>query len=263
MGNDPLLIKLLFEKLAAAIDGHQSLDSRGFHKMSDYIGKKTGNHSIDNRYLYETYTRLNKNIKEGKKEVKIYVEKLDIISKALGYERFLHFTETILSPVDKQLAGCIGTWWSIVRANNGQYILKAPVKLSMKKDQSGILIELQGGQRVFNGTVTLRAGNIFCELDTGIDKKLYIVMKVGTSAHPRLLQGTFSGISTAGDPIAGRELFLREEKLKFEEMKWSKLDVDNNTLDSRINHYFSDYEKNCIKINNVSTFSMTDLDVRS
>jgi hypothetical protein len=257
MAVNPEFVKRLIEELAEITN--ESLDNRGFEVMSNYIEEKA-DILITKRYLYETYSSVYQSSKDGVKEVRVFADKMDTISKVLGYKNFNGFMQIALKPIDPLLKGCIGKWWSIVRANNGAYLLKAPVKIFLNENQTEILIELQGGQRSFSGNVSLRAGNIFCELDTGKDKKLYVVMKVGTSEHPLLLQGTFAGISSAGDPIAGRELFVREEKLSFEEMKWEKLPVGENNLDVRINDYFGKYEGNCLKIGLVSTFSKSDLD---
>ncbi len=257
MATNPEFVKQLIEELADKTN--ESLDNRGFEVMSDYIEDKVKT-DISKRYLSEAYLSVCQNIKKGVKEVRVYNHKMDSISKAIGYKSFKAFIQARFKPLDPSLIGCLGQWWSIVRANNGAYLLKAPVRIFMNDSKTEILIELQGGQRSFKGKVILRAGNIFCELDTGKDKKLYIVMKVGTSEKPLLLQGTFAGISSAGDPIAGRELFVRENNVAFEKMKWEKLPVGKNTLDERINKYFATYEGNCLKIGWVSTFSKSDLD---
>jgi hypothetical protein len=98
--------------------------------------------------------------------------------------------------------------------------------------------------------VQLRSGCLFCELDSGKDKKLYIVIRGNTNEQVKVLQGTFAGMSSTSDPIGGRELFIREHELDFAEMKWNKLPVDNNKLDHSINKYFSQAEGNCLKIDN-------------
>lgn len=256
MAFHPAHVKNLIEDFALFVG--ESVDKRGYHVMSDYM-EDHSDVPVSNFYLSDIYRRVCGQLNDGETSVKAQQNKMDAIAKVLGYENFLKYAKAISEPVSPLLIGCIGNWWSLVRANNGAYILKAPVRISLT-DQRTIAIELKGGRKQFTGTVSLRSGNIFCELDTGEDKKLFIVMKVGTRSHPRLLQGTFAGISTGGDPIAGRELFLREEEIPFEEMYWNKLGLSLNNLDERINNYFSTYHNNCIKINNVSTFSMTDLD---
>lgn len=255
MGTSPLLVKQLIEALARA--ANESLDHRGFEMMSDHIEKITGQ-EITRKYLYETYRKVCADIKAGVQEVRNYEEKLDTISKAIGYRRYLDFEKAVTQPVDAQLKPYAGNWWSIVRANAGAYLLKAPVRLY--EDEQQMRIELQGGLHLFKGTVTLRAANLFCTLESGKDKSIQLVMKAGAASDPLLLKGVFSGISTAGDPIAGRKLLLREHDLPFGQMHWKKLPLDDTGLDPRIDRYFSHYEKNCIKITQVSTFSMRDLE---
>lgn len=259
MSIEPKHVELLIKALAEQVGA--SLVFKGFLRMSDEIPagvKKSDKQGllITQRYLYDTFKRAQKR----SVNTRFSESHLDLIAVAIGKRNFRDFVLEVERPIDPVIKGCIGKWWSIVRANSGAYLLKAPVRIFLNEGETDILIELQGGQRSFSGKVTLRAGNIFCELDTGRDKKLYIVMKVGTSESPLLLQGTFAGISSAGDPIAGRELFVREEKLSFEEMKWEKLPVGANNLDARINQYFGTYEGNCLKIGQVSTFSQSDLD---
>ncbi len=256
MSQNPEHIISLINDLADKTN--QSLDGHGFQRISDYVEEFTGT-PITNRYLKETYINAINAQQSGTTKTKFYLVKIDLLAKVLGYKNFNAYADSKSAPLEPQLLGCIGTWWSIVRANMGNYLLKAPVRITKSPDHN-IMIELKGGLRTFNGTATHRVGNIFCELDAGKDKKLYIVLKIGTSENPLLLQGTFAGISSAGDPIAGRELFVREDKMSYEEMKWEKIPCDTMVLDKRINSYFETYEGNCLKVNKVSTFSMTDLD---
>ena len=75
-----------------------------------------------------------------------------------------------------------------------------------------------------------------------------------------MLQGVFCGISSAGDPISGREILLREDHLDYEEMQWEQVRLDNPQTAPCIREYFKSSHQNCIKIRGVSTFTLDDLE---
>lgn len=91
---------------------------------------------------------------------------------------------------------------------------------------------------------------MFCHLDSDRNKKMLIILKGNVNKHSQVLQGVFSGISSTGDPIAGRELFIREHVLPLKDMKWQALALDDVSLDPRIRKYFENPKDNCIKIDN-------------
>ncbi len=206
---------------------------------------------ISQKYLDDVYRDVRKALDNNKLRIGTRRPKLDLIAKELGFKNFQFFENEILKPVDPILRNCIGNWWSIVRANVGKDLFKAPVRI-YEDSQQGICIKLKGQENRFRGKIELRAGCLFCELDSSRDKKIYIVIKSSVSEGSRILQGTFAGISSTGDPIGGRELFLREKDQSFEDMKWEKLPVNSKTLDKRISAYFENAEGNCIKIDNRS-----------
>jgi hypothetical protein len=259
MATESRLVKLLIEKLAHKVG--QSLDMAGYKAMSDFLERELKTTcSIDHRYLHDVYTRVSKKDQLHNMADRTSRVNLDKIAKAIGYEDYQGFINEADKPLDKFVKAVLGNWWSIARANKGAYLLKAPVKIYQSKNKEP-RIELQGEHHLFKGVLHHRSGNIFCELDSDESKKLFIVLKVGNSINPQLIQGVFTGVSTAGDPVAGRELFYRaEEGIDFKEMKWEKVPLEKTLQDERINQYFNTYEGNCLKINEASTFTLTDLE---
>jgi hypothetical protein len=256
----PLLVKLLIEEItkqAGAQRNHQ-----GFERVSEFIEdhtkpkeiKKGITHKelVSQKYLYETYKLVNKAIAENKPDVRTSKVKMDAIAEALGYETFVAFENLMIKPFDPMLEQCEGNWWSIVRANAGDFILKAPIRIYKSAIENKMMMEMKGGAHSYIGSIQLRAGNLFCDLSSKEDKIFYMIMKIGTNTHVRLLQGTFAGISSSGDPIAGRELFLKEEdkELKFDQMHWERLPL--NTMK---------YQGNCLKVGLMSIHDLPDLEL--
>lgn len=244
------LITALSEKL------EESTDRAGFEKMSRELDEE----KVSGRYLADVHKQVQEALDKKKMTIGIRRYKLDHIALFLGFRNFQRFENEYARPPDPVLTACIGNWWSMVRANSGAYILKAPVSIYRSDDGRQVNMKLRGRQHLFTGTIVFRAGCLFCTLDSEQAKKLFIVFKAGTVKNTLLMQGVFTGISSAGDPIAGRELLVREGKLSFEEMSWQKLTTDDAQTDTRICSYFKEYEGNCIKISGASSFDLTDLD---
>lgn len=255
MAYNPSLIKLLYEKLADVVG--DSLDHSGFLIMSEYIEKETGI-LISQTYLYDTYRSIEKAIKGGNKPVRMYTQKLDTIAKAIGYSRFSEFLKGHLVEINPILKGCEGNWWHFIRAYSGEYIVKAPVKISHEENR--MKIELKGRELFYKGSIELRSGNLFCNLDTGNHKILFIVLKIGTIRNPILMQGTFAGISSATNPVGGKLILLRENKLEFSNMNWEKMELGTAKIDRRILRYFKTYESNCLTIEKVNTCDFGDIE---
>ncbi len=249
------ILKLLAER------EHQSLDRHGFGKMSEAICKPYPAEVISQRYLYDLYRKSLKKIKLGVESSSPRNYQIDMIAKHLGYPSYLQFEsyqETKVSPI---LKACTGNWWSYVRANAGEFLFKAPVRILLDESTNQVKMEMRTKGRVFKGLVHEDIGCLTSYLDSGNGKKLAVVFKLGNTPVFELLQGVFSGISSAGDPISGREILVRETELTFEDMHWKQLPLADETTEPRIRNYFSVYGQNCIKIREVSSFTLSDLDL--
>lgn len=250
-------IVALLELLAKKADA-ESLDLRGFNMMSDKMMEE-GINEISARYLYDLYRDIQK--KEATNDIAggRRTHMLDIIAKTLGYRNFRDFESAYDKPVSDVMMACVGNWWSYVRANNKNDILKAPVKIFYTNAMDGMQMELKGHERTFKGRLKER-GNCFSGfIESGSDKRIALIFKLGASNDIDLLQGVFCGLSSGGDPIAGREILVREENLGYDKMEWSRHNHNDENIDARIRKYFSSYEKNCIKVMSIAGFDLSDL----
>lgn len=254
------VVELLIEKLAGKC--RVSTNYSGFRAIYEFID----NDEISLKYIDDTWRKVKEAKKKRSEKMGSSRDKLEIMVKALDRKLSLHRFEMLMEePLHEMLEHCIGNWWSMVRANVGKYIFKAPVRIYKEPDTGEILVKLKGRRHDFIGNIIVRAGCLFLELDSKADKtadkkKLYIVLKGSNIEGPEILQGTYVGISSAGDPIGGRELFMKENNLSFSDMKWQRLVLNNNTEDERINQYFDDKSHPIIGIKKVSAYDLSDLD---
>lgn len=275
MSLSPFLVKKLFVHLAET--ANENLNHAGFLAMSEFIKAKVRESDVSQEYLYKTFNSIEISIKDNierkrnhKSKSKPYLEKmvrtsiykLDFIAKAAGFKSFTDFKNKKDSPPDGILTSCCGNWWYIIRSYTGEYIVKAPARIFLGETDGKIKMELQGRELYYRGSVELRAGNVFCILDSGKEKLLYLVSKIGTCKTATLMQGVFCTISTATEPVGGRHLLIKENGEEFNKMKWDKLSLRNAPLDKRIIYYFKKLDNNCTQIGRTNTFDLSDIDIR-
>jgi hypothetical protein len=244
------LIDILSERTA------QSKDFYGFRKMSEIIDDE--HVDVSPRYLDELYRKVSKKHHEGVTTCRASSPHLDAISHAMGYLNFQQFCNSCDYPISSVLEACTGNWWSYFRAPAGNYIFRSPVRIFRDQLRQTMRMDLKGRERVFSGKIDERSGCLSGFLESGTDKRIGLVFKLGRSRHMELIQGVFCGISM-GDPVAGREICIRETGMEYEEMSWSSHLLDDKTIDYRIRDFFSEYEMNCIKIKDISGFEIEDL----
>lgn len=119
----------------------------------------------------------------------------------IGYSGFV----SVFFPPITIIKDC---WWSIARANYGNFILCSPVEWSL--DTEGECVEMKGRDYTFVGQCSKVDDNVAFTLRSP-QKMLFMALKRGKAKNPKLLRGTFAGFSTDGIPICGVELFLRAE----------------------------------------------------
>jgi hypothetical protein len=257
-------VKYVRQLLEEVLDklGVQS-DFVGFDTLSKKLNlyKITKGKLISPKYLRENlWYEIRKSEASGITHRKFKADYLDRIAKILGKDDFRHFVRSCRDPLPEGMERLMGNWWSLVRANSGDWILKAPIRIYTNAEDGKPMMDMRGGQQLFTGPLALREGILFCELHSGKTKSFYLVMKVGVNEKVQVLQGIFAGISSAGDPIGGREVFIKEENLQdFEAMNWQKLALTDKSLQPEVKTYFGQYEGNCLKIKNASRFSLDDL----
>lgn len=244
----------LIEELAETLE--QPMDYKGFGLMSDVLDD-----SISQRYLDDLYRDVRRKIANEIEFTRKSRIRLDLIAQYLKYKNFNQFSLSYNKRFSDLLSACIGNWWSYVRANTGEFILKAPARIFQDDNKQKILMELRGGERTFVGELIERGGCMTGFLDSGTEKRLCLVFKLGNSRQIRVAQGIFTGISTSGNPIGGRELLVRELNVEYQYMQWGKYTINDDRIDSRILSYFSSPEKNCIQIASVGGFELDDLKI--
>jgi hypothetical protein len=160
--------------------------------------------------------------------------------------------------------GILGEWVSIVRSNDRQHLLLTPILIV--REEGEYKAEMRSTQTVFKGTVFESNGCL--QLFFGNDKKkLLLSFRIGEIKFPKVLQGTFSGISSSGAPIAGIEWLVRPNELPHEIEVPLKLQIDNGTtnwrgLPEKLQEIFRDFDKCYLKTNidKINTCNWADLD---
>ncbi len=248
----------------AAQKANLPLEHASFGPLSEQINNVPGEVYISKRYLYENvFKQVDKAIVKGEVNVRLNVAYLNKIAAFLSYNDFFQFIHTSSSTLNVQLRECLGNWYSYVRCNSGlDQVLVSPVRIFEQDNKA--MLELKGPRRSFWGEVRIRGGCLLCLLEAGEEKELHLSFKMGVARAPKVLKGTFSGVSTGGDSVAGREILVREDVLIFEDMRNRKVSLEearqnNDLLDPRIVHFFKDYEGNYIKVSLVGGFDLDDL----
>jgi hypothetical protein len=212
------------------------------------------------------YRKLFLQAKNASKNSMISVSSTNIaaIVKFLKYSDYEQFSRDEHPERNPVLQNCLGKWLSCVRCNSGSsHVLISPVIITAKGKE--IRMELNGPVRLFEGIARLNGSCLFCMLQSGNEKNLHLVFKVGLSNEPEILKGVFSGLSSGGDPIAGREILIRhseENSLPFKNQRIKiKALIDSEDENQRlIGKYFNDRSKNILSGGKASTFGWEDLE---
>lgn len=217
---------------------------------------------FSDEYLYR---KLFARVKDGVEKdatINLNALNLDAIAQALEYRSYSDFIRMEGPEINPVLANCAGTWYSYVRCNSGQpYILRSAVIIYQEK--KAMYMKLQGGLRLFQGQLKHDGNCIYCLLESKQEKKLHMVLRTGLSSRPDVLQGVFSGLSSGGDPIAGREVLIRQNeeygKLSHTRVAISEFLLSEKEEENVIAKYYQYPEKNILKGGLSSTFDLGDL----
>ncbi|MEQ8474800.1 hypothetical protein [Fulvivirga sp.] len=242
------LMNLLCKKL------NVSLDKAGFMTMAEVI------QDVDVRYVRDKlHGRMTRAKVDRIEKIKLSDAKLNTISEFLGFKNFIHFQNSL--SLDVNLLRLVGSYYSFVRKNDiKKEVLRSPVKIERRTNE--VILKLKGKDRNFEGKLQLLEGCIFCLMKSD-DKVFHHVYKLGNAQNPIVLQGVFSGISSANSPIGGRCLLIKQD-IDFDQLVNKKLDV-NSLLTSlslekqNIGKYFEAYENNNLSIRVPSGFDLDDL----
>ena len=234
-----------------------------FHLIYEKMKKEYGALPFAEEYLYKkVFLKVKNADEELTGHINLNDQNIEAIAEFLGYEGYTEFIEEQLFPAHPAMENFIGSWYSYVRCNSGSPdVLVSPVEIFREKKD--VRMRLHGPTRVFTGELEFEENCLYCLLKSGKGKNIYLVFKAGLSQQPNVLQGVFSGLSSGGDPIAGREVLVRQHA-EFSELKNKKLSIaamlnSENDEERLIARYFSKQEKNILRGGKASTFELTDL----
>ncbi|MGL4598866.1 MAG: hypothetical protein ACRCYO_15220 [Bacteroidia bacterium] len=217
-----------------------------------------------NEYLYRNIYIPTKEEKDDEKVLSLSPKNLDAIVKALGYKGYGDFLQMKHPTLASSLSNCSGAWYSYVRCNSGQpYVLRAPVRIFQEHKE--MRVELKGPNRLFKGVFQAADQCLYCLLESGETKNIYLILKTGLVERIEVMQGVFSALSSGGDPIAGREILVRQG-VSFEALTADRIPIDkmlqsDKVEENAVAHYFKDKESNIIKAGRSSTFELSDLQI--
>lgn len=253
------IMRLLQE---VAMKAEMTLEYASFKEIYSKMEEELKALPFKEDYLYKRVYFEVRKMKKATDEVRLNANYIEHIAKYLDYSNYDQFKKMQHQTFYADLEKCLGGWYSYVRCNSGQeYVLISPVRIF--KEGREIFLFLKGKERAFTGRLKLEGNCIYCLLESKQDKNLHLVFKYGFASTPNVLQGVFSGMSTAGDPIAGREVLIRQ-KVKYNVLENHRRSIDemiNSRLEEEniIGMYFKDPLQNILKGGSASTFDLSDL----
>lgn len=230
-------------------------DYTGFRDMSEKLSLRNSD------YLYKKVH----SVIQGKNErtsVGLSRSHLNQLVVPLGFKSFLEFEASLSGSIHPQLSSLIGTYYCYVRANlKESVVLRSPVRIWKKENK--ILYELKGPSSYYRGEISFRHGCLFVLMVSPEGKTFHHVYKIGNRFEPKILQGIFSGVSTAFDPIGGRTVLVRQEGqfdvLTNRRMSVSAMKKSRQEEDRQLSVYFNAYNNNNLASNRSTTFGLDDL----
>jgi hypothetical protein len=233
----------------------ESLDRAGLRNIASQIK------GISEDYLYKKIFFVIRNMKKDD-TISLRDAQLNSVARMLGFKTFRAFLSAAEMPVDEQLRTLTGNYLAYVRQNSTQaLIFQSPVEI--KESAGKFTMSLKGPSWVYEGQLEVKHGCLFVLLAAPEKKSFYHIYKVGTIRNPRVIQGIFSGVSTAFDPIGGRVVLLKSDQspvnLKNKALPISELRKSPLPEHKKLAAYFKEYTKNNLSINKVVSFGLDDL----
>lgn len=244
------LLFLLSEKT------NEPLDRAGLRNMATEI------RGISEDYLYKKIYYELRNLGEDD-ELSLRDAQMNSIARFLGFKNMVRLLATFDTPGDEQLKSLVGNYYIYVRQNSNKgLVFQSPVEI--READSGFVLRLKGPTWTYEGELKIRHGCLFVLMTSPEDKSFYHIYKIGTRRNPRVIQGIFSGVSTAFDPIGGRAVLVRVDH-PFSSMNNQAFLIDEllQAPDAQcrtLATYFREYEKNNLSINKVISFDLEDLE---
>lgn len=244
------MLLLLSEKTS------EPLDRAGLRNMASEVG------GIGEDYLYKKIYYEIRNLDEDR-DLSLRDAQLNSIARFLGHKNVVTLLAAFDAPVDDQLASLVGSYYLYIRQNSNRgLVFQSPVEI--RESESQFLLRLKGPSWTYEGEVRIRHGCLFVLLISPEDKSFYHIYKIGTRRSPQVIQGIFSGVSTAFDPIGGRAVLLKVDEpfaaLKNHAFSIGELSDSPQPEKKNLAIYFKDYSTNNLSINKVVSFGPEDLE---
>jgi hypothetical protein len=250
---DVAIIRKLLEALSKKTG--QSMDHAGYREMQAKIP------GLGDDYLYKKLDRKIAFLQDHEM-VGIGPFQLNKILEYLGYESLDAFRSHVENPYGDQLMSLTGNYYCYVRASHVEgRVLRSPVRIF---HENGLLrFELYGKDHVYKGEMALTDGILYILMSAPIGKTFHHVYKIGKRYAPRIMQGVFSGVSSAPDPIGGRTILARQNE-PFERLENKKIPVEVMKASSeleeiRVGSYFEHRDNNNLSPFKSSDFGFDDL----
>ena len=234
----------------------EPLDRTGLRNMASEVG------GIGEDYLYKKIFYEIRDLGEDH-ELSLRDAQLNSVAGYLGYKNFPALIAALEAPADEQLQSLVGNYYIFVRQNSTRgLIFQSPVEI--KPADARFVLRLKGPSWTYEGDLQIRHGCLFVLLISPEFKSFYHIYKIGTRREPKVIQGIFSGVSTAFDPIGGRSVLLKVNQpfstLTNQAFTREELTRSPAPESRTLALYFKDYEKNNLSINKVVSFGLEDLE---
>lgn len=235
---------------------NESLDHAGLRNMASQIG------GIGEDYLYKKIFYV---IRDMKKDqwLSLRDAQLNSVARFIGFKNIQAFLLSLEAPRDEQLKSLVGKYHIYVRQNSARgLIFQSPVEI-LESDEK-FTLRLNGPSWVYEGDLKIKHGCLFVLLASPENKSFYHIYKIGTRRDPKVIQGIFSGVSTAFDPIGGRVVLIKinGHSVNTENKAYSLSELCHSSIpeNKMLAKYFKDYSKNNLSINKVVSFGIEDLE---
>ncbi len=234
----------------------EPLDRAGLRNMAAEIG------GIGEDYLYKKIFYEIRNLGD-EHELSLRDAQLNSVARFLGHKNILALLAVLEIPADEQLKRLVGSYYIYIRQNSGKgLIFQSPVEV--RESEGKFFLKLKGPSWVYEGELTIKHGCIFVLLISPEHKSFYHIYKIGTRREPKVIQGIFSGVSTAFDPIGGRAVLIRVPEpfstLTNQAFTGEELAASDRSEGKVLAAYFREYSKNNLSINKVVSFGIEDLE---
>lgn len=244
------LLFLLSEK------SREPLDRTGLRNMAMEIG------GIGEDYLYKKIFYEIRNL-HGDDELSLRDAQLNSIAQYLGHKNIVSLVAGFDVPVDDQLKSLVGSYYLYLRQNSNKgVIFQSPAEVNESGQK--FVLRLKGPTWTYEGELRIIHGCLFALLMSPELKSFYHIYKIGTRRSPEVVQGIFSGVSTAFDPIGGRAVLLKAQEpfnsLQNQAFTLQELRASGNPVHRTLAVYFAEYSRNNLSINKVISFNLEDLE---